>query len=605
MVNAVERLADGVLVGDGGLGSLLSLQLPELRFPEEANLVAPEAVLAAHVEFIRAGADVIQTNTYGANAVKLGAHRFEHQVAEINEAGAKIARDAREVAGRDVLIAGSIGPLGTSIESVGSDTSSGAGQYGRQAAILEGRGVDLIVLETFTSLDELTAAVNSVQAQCHLPLIAQITVQDDGETVTGARGGEVAVALAGLGVAAAGINCSLGPQSALAGLREMRSATGLPLTIQPNIGMPMYRDGRVLYPDASEAYAAEFAAQAIALDARLVGGCCGTQPHHIAAIRRAVDEHRPARFHFARREPAAAPTAADPSDSRLAERLAAGEWVVSVELDPPKGGSLTRLLGIAAEIQAAAGIEFFDINDNPMARARMSSLMTSALVQQHLDVETIPHLTPRDASARGLESQLLGAHASGIRNVLAVTGDYPPPGDHGGSDAAFEVDAIGLVEIIAALNRGTDRAGKTLDAPTAFLPGVAVNPTADDVGFELERFARKVEAGARFAMTQVLFDLTPLNEMLERLGGRSPIPILIGLWPITSHALALRLHNEVPGITVPETILNRFARNDAHAAREGVAVARDLLMQARELTAGAYLVAPFGQPERVLDVLAS
>ena len=185
--------------------------------------------------------------------------------------------------------------------------------------------------------------------------------------------------------------------------------------------------------------------------------------------------------------------------------------------------------------------------------------MTSALVQQHLDVETIPHLTPRDASARGLESQLLGAHASGIRNVLAVTGDYPPPGDHGGSDAAFEVDAIGLVEIIAALNRGTDRAGKTLDAPTAFLPGVAVNPTADDVGFELERFARKVEAGARFAMTQVLFDLTPLHAMLERLGGRSPIPILIGLWPITSHALALRLHNEVPGITVPETILNRFA----------------------------------------------
>ena len=287
------RLAERVLVGDGGMGSLLSLELPELRFPEEANLAAPEAVLAAHVGFIRAGADVIQTNTYGANAVKLGAHRCEHQVDEINAAGAKIARDAREVAGRDVLIAGSIGPLGTSVEVVGGSSSSGAGLYGRQAAVLEGRGVDLIVLETFTSLEELTVALDAVRAQTHLPVIAQITVQDDGETVTGTGGEEAARVLGGLGAAAVGINCSLGPQSALAGLREMCRSATTPLTVQPNVGLPMYRDGRVLYPDASEAYAAEFAAQAVALGARLVGGCCGTQPHHVAAIRRAVDEHLP------------------------------------------------------------------------------------------------------------------------------------------------------------------------------------------------------------------------------------------------------------------------------------------------------------------------
>jgi len=219
-------------------------------------------------------------------------------------------------------------------------------------------------------------------------------------------------------------------------------------------------------------------------------------------------------------------------------------------------------------------------------------------------VETIPHLTPRDTTARGLESQLLGAHAGGIRNLLAVTGDYPPPGDHGGSDAAYQVDAIGLVEIVSALNGGTDRAGKILDAPTGFFTGVAVNPTADDIELELDRFRRKVEAGARFAMTQVLFDLEPLRAMLEMLGGTSPIPLLVGLWPITSHALALRLHNEVPGITVPDAVLARFAAAEAQAAREGVAVARHLLAEARELVAGAYLVAPFGQPQRVLDVLA-
>jgi homocysteine S-methyltransferase len=601
----IDRLAAGVLVGDGGMGSLLMARLPRLRFPEEANIEAHEIVLAAHVEFIRAGADVIQTNTYGANAVKLGTHRFEDRVEELNEAGAKIAREAREIAGRDVLIAGSVGPLGTSVEVIGGATSHGAALYAEQAAVLEGRGADLIVLETFTSLEELVAAAGAVRGQCHLPVVAQITVQEDGDTVTGARGGEVAAALAGLGVAAVGVNCSLGPQSALAGLREMQRTATTPLTIQPNIGLPMYRDGRVLYPDASDGYVAEFASQALELGARLIGGCCGSQPHHIAAIRRAVDEHRPARYAFRRREaPRPAAPRPSPTASGLSQRLAAGEWVTSVELDPPKGSNLTRLFDLVDEIAGTRGVGFFDINDNPMARARMSSLMTASLVQQHAAVETIPHLTPRDTTARGLESQLLGAHAAGIRNVLAVTGDYPPPGDHGGSDAAYQLDAIGLVELIAAMNAGTDRAGKVLDAPTDFLVGVAVNPTADDPDVELERFHRKVEAGARFAMTQVLFELDPLRRLLADLGGAPPVPILVGLWPVTSHALALRLHHEVPGITVPEAVLSRLADADARAAAEGVAIARGLLAESRELAAGAYLVAPFGQPERVLDVLA-
>jgi homocysteine S-methyltransferase len=583
-----DRMREGVLVGDGGMGSLLATRLPRLRFPEEANVDAPEAVLAAHVEFINAGADVIQTNTYGANAVKLGLHGAGARVRELNEAGAKLAREARDVAGRDVLVAGSIGPLGTSVEVIGGATSSGAGLYGDQAALLEGRGVDLIVLETFTSLEELLSAVAAVRARCHLPVIAQITVQDDGQTMTGDRGGDVAVAAAGLGVAAAGINCSLGPQSALAGLRDMQGAAALPLSVQPNIGLPFYRDGRVLYPDASEAYVGEFAAQAVELGARLVGGCCGSLPHHIEAIRRAVDEHRPARYAFRGREPAAAaapPPAA--ASSRLAQRLAAGDWVTSVELDPPRGSNLTRLYRLVEQLESERGVEFVDVNDNPMARARMGSLMTASLLQQHGQVETIPHLTPRDATARGLESQLLGAHAGGIRNILAVTGDYPPPGDHGGSDAAYQLDAIGLVEMIAAMNAGTDRAGKVLDAPTDFLVGVAVNPTADDPDVELERFARKLAAGARFAMTQVLFELDPLRRLLDDLGGTPPVPLLVGLWPVTSHALALRLHHEVPGISVPDAVLDRLAEAGPRAAEEGVAVARALLDEARELAAGA------------------
>ncbi|HUZ83772.1 MAG TPA: bifunctional homocysteine S-methyltransferase/methylenetetrahydrofolate reductase [Gaiellales bacterium] len=604
MPTVADRLAQDLLVGDGGMGSLVSAAVPGAHCPEEANASHPERVLALHVDFIRAGADLIQTNTYGANPVKLGVHRLEDAFAELNEAGVKIAREAREVAGRDVLIAGSIGPLGTSVEILGGAAADAAARYAEQASLLAGRGVDLLVLETFTSLEELVVAFQAARAGSGLPIVAEVTVQDDGETVTGASGGEVAETLSRLGAAAVGVNCSLGPQSALAGLRAMRGAS-VPLWVRPNAGLPRYHNGRLLYPDAGEDYFEEFAAQALALGARLIGGCCGTGPAHVAAIRRAVDSGRAPRFAFAERRAGSAPAARPGSAaSGLAARLERGEWVVSVELDPPKGANLDRLAAVTEALHRSGRVDVFDVNDNPLARARMSSLMTSALLQQRLGVETIPHLTPRDASVRGLESQLLGAHASGIRNLLAVTGDAPTPGDRGGSDATYQVDAIGLVEIVDALNHGRDRAGKVIDAATAFFVGVAVNPTAEDVGLELERFHRKVAAGARFAMTQVLFDLDPLRRMLDLMGGAPPVPILVGVWPVTSHALALRLHNEVPGITIPRGLLDRFERAGADAAREGVAVAREVYAAAREWTAGAYVVPPFGQPEAVLDVIA-
>jgi homocysteine S-methyltransferase len=606
MPSVEQRLADRVLVGDGGMGSLISAAAPQLRCPEHANLIDPERVLALHVAFIHAGADLIQTNTYGANPVKLGTHRLEQEAAAINRAGVKLAREAREVAGRDVLVAGSIGPLGTSIELLGGATADAAARYGEQAALLEGRGVDLLVLETFTALDELAVAYRAARASTGLPIVAAVTVQDDGETVTGAGGGELVRTLAPLGAVAVGVNCSLGPQSALAGLRAMRDAGDIPLWVRPNAGLPRYHNGRVLYPNASERYFEEFAAQALALGARLIGGCCGTGPAHVAAIRRAVESGRPPRMSLAERpaEPRpAAPAGTGTDQSALARRLAAGEWVVSVELDPPKGASLERLLTVAGTLHGSGIVDVFDVNDNPLARARMSSLAASAMLEQRLGVETVPHLTPRDSSVRGLESQLLGAHASGIRNLLCVTGDHPAPGDRGGSDAIYQIDAVGLVEVVDALNHGRDRAGKVIDAGTSFHVGVAVNPTAEDLDLELERFRRKVAAGARFAMTQVLFDLEPLRRLLDRLGTPPPVPLLVGVWPVTSHALALRLHNEVPGISVPERLLARFEAAGGDAARVGVAVAREVYAEARDVAAGAYLVPPFGQPEAVLEVI--
>jgi methionine synthase / methylenetetrahydrofolate reductase (NADH) len=592
------------LVSDGGMGSLLQTAVARARCAEEANLIAPEQVVALHVAFIRAGADIILTNTYGANPVKLAAHKLDDRFERVNEAGVKLAREAREVGGRDVLVAGSIGPLGVAPGEVAEGAMDEI--FAAQAAALEGRGVDLIVLETFTGLPELLAAGRAVRRVTSLPLIAQVTVGEDAETVTGLAAADVPAAVAQLDLVAVGVNCSLGPQSVLSGLERMRPATGLPLVAQANAGLPNVSTGRLVYPNASPEYFGEYAAQALALGAAVIGGCCGTTPDHVAAIRRAVSERRPpaVALQLVERElPTRAQTAE--SETLLAAKLRRGEFVVSVELDPPKGGNVERLIASARVLAAAGGVDVFDVNDNPLARARMNALITSALIEQQVGTETIPHVTPRDASVRGIESMLLGAHAVGIRNVLAVTGDPPPSGDPHGSQAVYEVDAIGLTRLITALNSGVDYAGKAIDDATAFHVGVAVNPVADDPDLELERFAQKLSAGARFAMTQVLFDPAQLEGFLARLGGSPPVPLMVGVWPVRSHALALRLHNEVPGISVPQAVLERLERAGPNAPREGVAVARDLLAAVRSLAAGAYLVPPFKEPEAVLELLGA
>jgi methionine synthase / methylenetetrahydrofolate reductase(NADPH) len=603
MARTLQRLGREPLVSDGGMGSLLQTAVVRARCAEEANLIAPEQVVALHVAFIRAGADVIQTNTYGANPVKLGAHKLDDRFEAVNQAGVKLAREAREVAGRDVLVAGSIGPLGVAAGELAPAAMAEA--FAAQAAALEGRGVDLFALETFTALEELLTAVRAVRSVTDLPLIVQVTVGDDAETVAGLAARAVPAAVAEFAPTAVGVNCSLGPQTVLQGLEQMRAATDLPLAAKANAGLPNVSTGRVVYPNASPEYFGEYAAHALALGAVLIGGCCGTTPEHVAAIRRAVSERRPpaVALQLVERElPIRAE--AETVETLLEAKLRKGEFVVSVELDPPKGGNVERMIASARSLAASGRVHLFDVNDNPLARARMNALIASALIEQQVGVETIPHVTPRDASVRGIESMLLGAHAVGIRNVLAVTGDPPPSGDPHGSQAVYEVDAIGLTRLIAALNSGVDYAGKAIDDATSFHVGVAVNPVADDPGWELDRFHQKIEAGARFAMTQVLFDTGQLERFLDRIDGRPPVPLLVGVWPVRSHALALRLHNEVPGISVPAAILDRLERAGPNAPREGLAVARDLLDSVRELAAGAYLVPPFKEPEAVLELLA-
>jgi len=593
----VARLRSGPpVVADGGMGVILSAAVAGLRTPEEANLRAPDAVVAAHVSFVNAGAELIETNTFGANRRKLAQHYLDDDVERINSAGVKLARDAREVTGRDVFIAGSIGPVGEHDRE----------PFAEQARILEGRGADLFMLETFYDLLELELAIEAVRSVSSLPIVALMSFDADAVTMGGVAARDAAERLRALDVAAFGANHGRGPAAALAALAEMAS-DGAALAALPNVGLATMAGSRLAFPHATPEYFGEFAARARALGAQVIGGCCGTTPAQIAAIRAAVDENRRAAAvptSRAHEDEPLAHAASDEEPTALARMLAAGEFAISVQLDPPLGGSADGLVEVAAAIRESGLAHVVDVNDNPRARARMNGMLASAAIQRLAGIEVIPHLTPRDATVAGLESLLLGAHAEGIRNVLAVTGDPPEAGDYPGTGSVYDVDAIGLVELVARLNRGVDFHGRAIDAPTAFFPGVAVNPTADDLELEAERFLRKVEAGARYAMTQVLFDLSYLESFLERIGG-SPLPLLVGVWPIRSLELAVRVHNETPGIVVPDHVQERYRRAGAGAGEVGIELARELIAGARDLAAGVYVVAPFRRPLGVLDLLRS
>ncbi len=599
MSTFLDRLRTGPpLVADGGMGSLVTAAVPRLRCPEEANVRAPEAVVSLHVGFIDAGAELIEANTFGANRRKLAQHYLEDDLERINSAAIKLARDAREIAGKPVLIAGSLGPLG---ESASSRVRREV--HAEQASILEGRGADVLFVETFSDLQELEDAIEAVRSVSSLPVVALLTFDETAETPAGVTAREAAELLATLDVAAFGANHGAGLLAALAALEQMRS--DIPLAAMPNIGLASLAGGRVIYPHATPEYFAEFAAHARELGAMVIGGCCGTTPAEIAAIRSALEaERKPkARLELTARDLVVS-LGEELRETGLAKALRNSEWAVTVQLDPPLGGSSKGLVEVAQGLEASGLVGFVDVNDNATARAGMSSLIASATIERATGLETIPHLTTRDASVMGLESLLLGAHSEGVRNVLAITGDPPEVGEHPGGRGVYEIDSIGLVELMTKLNRGEDVNGNPIDAPTAFFQGVAVNPTAHDVGAELARFRAKVDAGARFAITQIVFEVAQFDRFTQELGGTWPIPVLIEIFPLTSYRLALRLHNEVPGIVVPDDLQRMLEEAGAKAAEIGFARARELIEASRERAAGICLVAPFRQPLRVLELLA-
>jgi homocysteine S-methyltransferase len=589
MSRFLERLATGPpIVADGGMGALLASAVDRLRCPEEANLKAPEAVLDVHLGYIRAGAELIETNTFGASRAKLAEHFLEDEFERINEAAVKLAREAREVSGKEVFIAGSIGP--------------GDGDYAEQARVLEGRGVELFFVETFSDLDDLEQAVAALRSVSSLPIVALMSFDSTGDTLAGVSAEQAAARLRTFDVAAFGANHGAGPTAALRALSEMQ--VGAPLAALPNVGLASMSGKRIVFPHATPEYFGEFAAQARALGARIVGGCCGTTPAQISAIRTAINENAAPSSPLLVRERERATRAVEgDAPTKLQRMLEDGTFVVSVQVDPPLGANPEALIATARAVRDSGRAQFVDVNDNPRARARMSGIMASVAIERFTGVETIPHLTPRDMTIAGLESTLLGAHAEGVRNILSVTGDPPESGDYPGTHTVYDVDSIGLVDLMAQLNRGEDFHGRAIDAPTSFFPGVAVNPTADDLELEVDRFHRKVAAGARYAMTQLLFDLELLDAFKQRIGGTWPIPVLVGVWPIRTYETLLRMHNEMPGLVIPDHVLERY-RVAGPAARDvGLALGNELIEGARSVAQGVYVMAPFRAPMSVVDLL--
>jgi homocysteine S-methyltransferase len=569
------------------MGALLASAVDRLRCPEEANLKAPEAVLDVHLGYIRAGAELIETNTFGASRAKLAEQFLEDEFERINEAAVKLAREAREVSGKEVFIAGSIGP---------------GGDYAEQARVLESRGVELFFVETFSDLDDLENAVAALRSVSSLPIVTLMSFDSAGDTLAGVSAEQAAARLSTLDVAAFGVNHGAGPAAALRALTEMQ--VGAPLAALPNVGLASMSGKRIVFPHATPEYFAEFAAQARALGARIIGGCCGTTPAQISAIRTAISENAaPSSPLLVRERERATPAVEGDAPTKLQRTLEDGTFVVSVQLDPPLGANPEALIATARAVRESGKAQFVDINDNPRARARMSGIMASVAIERFTGIETIPHLTPRDMTIAGLESTLLGAHAEGVRNILSVTGDPPESGDYPGTHTVYDVDSIGLVELMAQLNRGEDFHGRAIDAPTSFFPGVAVNPTADDLELEVDRFHRKVAAGARYAMTQLLFDLELLDAFKQRIGGMWPIPVLVGVWPIRTYETLLRMHNEMPGLVIPDHVLERYRVAGTAARDVGLALGNELIEGARSVAQGVYVMAPFRAPMSVVDLL--
>src|SRR3984957_11056343 len=614
MTRFADIFSDRPVLADGAMGTVLSARGVFInRCFDELNLSDPNLVVAVHEEYLQAGAEIIETNTFGANRFRLTRHGLGGKVEEINAAGVRLARQAverlKERRTGDAWVAGAVGPLGVRLEPLGkTGLDEARAAFAEQIGILSKSGVDLLIIETMPALNEAREALEAAKAVApDLPVLVMVTVDDEGECLDGSSAAQAAAWLTEWGGGAVGVNCSTGPATVLTAIEEMRKATTLPLAAMPNAGMPRAVEGRNIYLCSPE-YMASFARKAIAAGAQMVGGCCGTTPNHIRAMRsaiRAMDAQTPVGgAGTARAVSKETPPSPLAQRSRFGSLIAEVKFVTMVEFVPPRGIDCSKEIEGAA-LMAKLGVDAIDVYDAAQASARMSGQSLCIQIQQHTGIETILHYTCRDRNLLSIQSDLLGASSIGLRNILCVTGEPPAQGSYPDASAVFDVDSIGLVNIARRLNHGLDIGSNTIGASTNFTIGVAANPGVPDLDNELRRFAFKVDAGAEYVITQPVFDLRLLEEFLNRIEGFR-IPVIAGIWPLTSLRNAEFMKNDLR-VSMPEEIMLRMAQASTPdaARKEGILIAQEMLEAVKPLVQGVQVSAPFGRYTAAAEVIAS
>jgi methionine synthase I (cobalamin-dependent)/5,10-methylenetetrahydrofolate reductase len=604
----LSRIKQSPVLCDGAMGTLLYAKGIFInRSYDELNLSQPDLIRGIHHDYLQAGAEIIETNTFGANSFRLARHSLADKVRDINRMGARLAREAAK--SFDVWVAGSVGPLGTRIEPLGKTSFQEArDSFREQIETLAESGVDLLILETFGYLEEIHQAILAAkEVSPSLPIVAQVTIDEDGNCLDGSDPDTFVPKLEEWGADVIGCNCSVGPVAMLDAMERVRAATSLPIAAQPNAGIPRSVEGRNIYLCSPE-YMASYARKFVAAGVKLVGGCCGTTPEHIrvmkSALRVGEARGRAASAHVTNSQTSPKAVAAIPLENRsvLGAKLAHGEFVTMVEIVPPKGIDIRKEVE-GARFLKSVGVDAVNIPDSPRASARMSNQALSLLIQREVGIEVILHYTCRDRNVLCIQSDLLGAAAVGIRNLICITGDPPKMGNYPDATAVFDVDAIGLVNIAHSLNRGLDLGGNPIGTGTGFVIGVGANPGLTDLDEEVRRFEYKVEAGAEYAVTQPVFDMRLLENFLKRIE-HCRIPVIAGIWPLVSVRNAEFMKNELR-VSVPDSILERMARAQTPetARAEGIAIAREMLMAARQIAQGAQISAPMGRYTSAVDVL--
>jgi methionine synthase / methylenetetrahydrofolate reductase(NADPH) len=604
-LNLRELLEDRVLVGDGAVGTLLGERGVGFGHPyARANLSHPEMVSGIHEEYLRAGASVIETNTFSANRFKLETHDLEERVREVNVAGARLAcQAAKNASGEEALVLGAIGPLGRPLVPVGPVSPEEAREvFLEQAEALLQGGADALLLETFTDLAELRLAYDAVRP-LGAPVLAYKTFVEDGETLAEGLPGRVAREISSWGVDLAGANCTVGPQRMVEISGQMAAEAG-PVAAFPNPGLPQLVGGQIRFRRNTDHFA-QYGLKLAEAGARLIGGCCGTTPSHIHALTRALEGFSPQSGRARRRaviveDGDRVELAGEPATG-FAEKLRSG-FAVTVEVDLPRGSDISRVVAAARRLKER-GVDAIDISDGARARLRMHPVAAAKIVQDEAGIEAVTHISCRDRNLIGLQADLLGAAALGVKNVLAVTGDPAQIGDYPEATSVFDTDSVGLVHVLSRMNAGEDLAGNPIGEPPGFLIGAAFNPTAEDLEKEVEKLRRKVEAGAHAFWTQPVFEIGALYRALEEIG-EEEVRLLLGLMPLRSARQAEFLHNEVPGIDIPKHVRERLAElSPEDAPRYGVEVAQGILAEAQPLVGGAYLMPPASAPDLAGDVL--